>query len=273
MKKRVVMWVAVLFFALLFLGNLLRNEFAVRQMPMTGKEDITAVLQKETLTENDYRYLLCQTGLGASAIEDIRKDTFSFRDAILAFQEQYFEPIEHRSEFIFFPTTKEETIQGEEIVLPPLRDGDILITRATHTLGFRHGHAAIVIDAAKGKTVESVLLGEKSSVQRVAKWKKYPSLLILRPKREELAIKAAKFAEEHLVGVDYSLFVGLLQKDKQHQNVIQSTHCSHLVWQAYWAAGLDLDGNGWLVLPQNIAASDELEVAFAYGFDAERRWE
>jgi uncharacterized protein YycO len=52
---------------------------------------------------------------------------------------------------------------------------------------------------------------------------------------------------------------------------IDTTHCSHLVWQAYKAAGMDIDGSGWLVLPADIASDDDLDVVFAYGFDPKNR--
>ena len=276
MKKRVSFAIIALAFLLVLIVVLFAVcENGARKLPETEKVNIEHLLQKEKLDDGDYVFLLNQTGLGKSAIEDLRTQADGFSETILAFQNQYHSPAEYQCDFIFFPTTKEEQLatNADRIKLPPLRDGDILITRSTHTLGFRHGHAGIVVDASRGKTVESVLLGVKSSVQSVEKWTRYPTLLILRPKDNMVAQQAASFAKEHLVGVDYSFLAGLWKKDKQNDLPMNSTHCSHLVWQAYYAAGLDIDGDGWLVLPQDIANCKELQLVFAYGFDAERRWE
>ena len=263
-------FVALIAVFLILVSVQIINENNVRTYPPQERRDISDLLLKEDFSEEDYDALLMQTGLGKEAICDFKK-TDSFKEIMLLFQEQFFEETEVDCEFIF-PTTKEETLKGgKRINIPPLKDGDILITKATHTLGWRHGHAAIVTDAETGETLEAVTYGCESSFQNVKKWEKYPSLLILRAKDEEIAKKAAEFAKNKLVGVDYGLFVGLLSKDKQDMKAIDTTHCSHLVWQAYKAAGMDIDGSGWLVLPSDIAADYDLEVIFAYGFDPKNR--
>ncbi len=268
LKRKGFMSLIVIF--LLLVSVQIINENNVRTHPPEEEQDISDLLVKEDFSEEDYDALLMQTGLGKDAIRDFKK-TDSFMEIVLSFQKQFFEEVEIDCEFIF-PTTKEETLKGgKRINIPPLKDGDVLITKATHTLGWRHGHAAIVTDAKTGETLEAVTYGCESSFQNVSKWEKYPSLLILRAKDEKIARKAAEFAKNKLFGVDYGLFVGILSKDKQYMKVIDTTHCSHLVWQAYKAAGMDLDGSGWLVLPDDIAGDDDLDIVFAYGFDPKNR--
>lgn len=267
--KRKSLIVLISVFLVLVLVQII-NEKNIRTNPPEEYRDINLLLAKENLTKEDYDALTMQTGLGKDAICEFQKED-DFGKIMLSFQTQFFEKRDVDCEFIF-PTTKEESLKGSKrINIPPLKDGDILITKATHTLGWRHGHAAIVTDAEKGETLEAVTYGCESSLQNVSKWQKYPSLLILRAKDEEIAKKAAEFAKNKLVGVDYGLLVGILCKDKQEMEVIDTTHCSHLVWQAYKAAGMDIDGSGWLVLPGDIAADNDLDVVFAYGFDPKNR--
>lgn len=256
---------------LLFAAGLIICEKEARTFPIAERMNISGLLTKENLSEDDYKILMQQTGLGRAAVCDIKNSSDNFKEDILAFQEQFFEKTDYKCEYLF-PITNEERLfysdgRRKNIMLAPVKDGDILITRATHSLGFRHGHAAIVIDAENEKTLESVVLGTKSAVQELDKWRNYPTVLILRPKDSKTAEKAAQYAKESLVNVDYGLFVGILKKDKQHMDIIDSTQCAHLVWQAYYAAGEDIDSDGWLVIPDDISQNTNLEVVFAYGFD------
>lgn len=277
-RKKHIYLIAVLFMiAALFAVRLAVNESLAHVEPRIGRENISSLLEKQNFTDEDYRTILEQTGIGKSAVDELKTSVY-FAQMMLEFQEQYFAPAFWRCEFIF-PTTKEESLTYENgsnrfIEFVPVHNGDIIITRATHTLGWRHGHAAIVTDAENEETLESVLLGQKSSFQDLTKWRNYPSVLVLRPKDEEIGEIAAQFAKQYLSGVDYSMFVGLKKKDKQTQDPIDSTQCAHLVWQAYRAAGLDIDSNGgWLVIPKDIANCKELEVVQAFGFDPDKRWQ
>ena len=245
-----------------------RNAHVVSKVP---QRDITTILAKDHFSEEDYHILLLQTGLGKTAVDDLRQKNDCFLEDMLEFQNQYFSPVHYRREFMF-PTAREERLVYENgnprtIKFAPVRDGDIIITRATHTMLWRHGHAAIVTDAQQEETLESVMLGQESSFQTLDKWRGYPSILILRAKNETVGRKAAEYAKEHLAAVDYNPFVGIKKKDKHNEELIDSTQCAHLVWQAYQAVGVNTDANdGWLVLPRDIANSTELEIVQIYGF-------
>ena len=85
---------------------------------------------------------------------------------------------------------------------------------------------------------------------------------------KNVAEKAAEYAKEHLVGVDYNILSGVLKKDKSDEEVPKSSHCSHIVWQAYKAAGVDIDQTGGMfVTPFNVALSDKLQVVQLYGLN------
>jgi uncharacterized protein YycO len=221
-------------------------------------------------SEEDYDILLRQTGLGRDAVNKI----FSL-SALEEYQESFFAPPAYRCDSIGIVTNEERfydedgnLIKGFRI--SGVRDGDILITKATHSVGWRHGHAAIVIDAQKGKTVEAVLWGQPSMIQNLSKWQTYPTFIQLRFKDERISSEAAAFAKENLNNVDYGLFTGLITKYKDE---ISITQCAHLPWYAYMRFGYDFDSNGgWLVTPKDIANSEYLEVVQIYGVDPDRIW-
>ncbi len=51
-------------------------------------------------------------------------------------------------------------------------------------------------------------------------------------------------------------------------DTIKSSHCSHIVWQAYMAAGCDIDSDkGFVVTPKDIAMSDELKIVQIFGIN------
>lgn len=268
-KKRA--WLLLAALTVLLVIRAVVNGQNVHTVSKMQRENITEILAQDSFSEKDYRTLLLQTGLGKTAVEDLKRQSESFTEDMLEFQEQYFAPVYCQSD-VMFPTAREERLVDENgnprtIRLAPVHDGDIVITRATHTMTWRHGHAAIITDAQAEQTLESVVFGEKSSFQMLEKWRGYPSVLVLRPKNRSAGEEAAQFAKTHLGDVDYSLFVGLKKKDKQEETAIDSTQCAHLVWQAYRAAGIDTDANGgWLVLPRDIANSPELELVQTFGF-------
>ncbi len=236
----------------------------------------TTVVNNEYLPQKDYQNLFLATGLLQRGINDsVQSNGFDLMLEDLFKQMQA--PVYTKGEYIFFPTTKAELLVDEKkhnrkLVLPPVQVGDILITKSTDTLLYRHGHAGIVIDE-DGKTIESFMLGVPSDSLSVSDWTGYSTLMILRPKEihQEKAKQAASYAKEHLMKVPYNLFTGLIKKDKSKQ--VDSTQCAHLVWQAYYAAGLDIDGDGgWLVTPFDITKSSAFDVVFSFGFGDEAKW-
>lgn len=245
--------------------------------------DISFAAETAELSPEAYRLLFLQTGLGQTAIEDLRRQSDSdgdFLAMLQKFQAQLQNKRRYRRRFLFFPTTTEEALQNGdgsdcELELPPLRAGDILITKSTKTLLYRHGHAALVLNPTAGTVVEAMMLGTTSDICSVDGWLSYPTVLVLRPKNaaQQTIDAAVSFGKTRLVGVPYRLLTGLLQKDKSEQKAIRGTQCAHLVWQAYYAAGLSLDSDGgWLVTPHDLADSDALEIVFSFGFGENGRW-
>jgi hypothetical protein len=57
--------------------------------PDYDKRDITGILEKEVLSDDDYKELFYQTGLGKTAVDEILKDK-SGKEKILEFQKNFF---------------------------------------------------------------------------------------------------------------------------------------------------------------------------------------
>ena len=240
--------------------------------------DLSEVAAKEELSKEDYALIFSQTGLAKPAVEDLRESSENFLETLKIFQSQKLSPAYSGREYLFFPFTVAEVLKETDgknryLTLPPLKKGDILITKSTKSFIYRHGHAAIVID--DGKTVaEAFMIGSESDTSSVASWEAYATIMVLRPKAgQETVDNAVNFAQEKLLGVPYRLLTGISDKDQSDHEIVNATQCSHLVWQAYKAAGVDLDADGtWLVTPADISASDDLELVYSFGFGEDGLW-
>lgn len=248
--------------------------------PNYQKTDISAILARKELSAADYQTLFYQTGLGRAAIDDLRNQYPDSTERILLFQENFFRKIRivcERNSII----SREESVVDEEgrlingTQLAPLRNGDIIITKASHTYGWRQGHCAMVIDAANGKTLESVVVGTNSMIQDIDKWTNYPNFIVLRLKNapEELTDAIARTAVEYLSDIPYRISAGIFLPKYADQKEVIGTHCSHLIWLAYRWHNIDLDSDGGIaVTPKDIANSPELDKIQVYGTDPGNVW-
>lgn len=224
------------------------------------------ILNGEALSNDDYEAILLQTGLGAPAVdklvssnaqEDIQdyynyyqkeKDFDCAREGVLAYHE--------------YITDKD----GNYIKNPPLADlqnGDIIVTLSIHSFGWRHGHAAVVVDAEKGTIVQAVMLGENSALGNVNEFNQFPLVAVLRARdTDETTRRAIGDCASELTGIRYSLLAGIIGNNAE---LLEATHCAHLVWYAYNEFGIDIDNNGGVVTPRDILKSNKLEIVQVYG--------
>lgn len=242
--------------------------------PSGEEADLTQLLQKEKPDDGVYRTLLAQAGLGRPAV-DALWDAPDGKQEILRLQAAYFAS----AHFLCQPNSPisfEERVTGaageeaRSTDIVGIQAGDILLTPCSHTFGWRNGHAALVVDPVGRRTLESVVLGSKSSIQDLSKWEGYPQFAVLRLRDASMATRAqaAAWAMQHLVGIPYDFTVGVLHPKQPGETGITGTQCAHLVWLAYKAAGYDIDSNGGrVVLPRDIARSPLLEVVQVYGVD------
>ncbi|KAF5056750.1 hypothetical protein DSECCO2_364000 [anaerobic digester metagenome] len=247
--------------------------------PDYQKEDISIILEKETFTEEDYKQLFYQTGLGKTAVDELMKKSDG-KSEIIKFQEIFFRDNEVLCKPIGIITSQESIVNDEGKPMygfnfAPYENGYVLITKATHSLGWRHGHAAIITDAERGETLEAVILGTNTMFQNINKWRVYPSFMMLKLKdtSQETLDEIAEFAKNNMNDVPYGLFVGLLSSKNPVPEKLKSTQCSHLVWYPFMQKGYDVDYDGsWLVTPKDIANSDLFEVVQIYGVDPAEIW-
>jgi uncharacterized protein YycO len=271
---------AILLSALLRLSNVLteQNAHIYPDYPMA---DITDTLSKGTLSEDDYNLLYHQTGLGKAAVDELRKKYPDYSQRILQIQNNFFKRINYVCEKIS-PITWEESVVDSSgacytdgTVLAAIHDGDILLTKSSHTFGWRNGHAALIVDSANGYTLESIVLGTDSCLEDISKWTNYPNFIHLRLKEstDELLNDVAELAREKLCSVPYDLTVGIFSPKYQKAGNITKTYCSHLVWEAFRLFDYDLDSNGGaIVTPRDIANSPKLEVVQIFGVDPDNIW-
>lgn len=246
----------------------------IYEVPDYQKADLEELLNKKELSEEDYRFLFMQTGLSEAAMKKLLEE--GNEEKIYRIQNRLFKetsPVCEKNSIISW----EEWNEREEdwITFAGLEDGDILITPCSHSFGWRNGHAAIVVDAENGETLESLVLGMKSSLQSVEKWEMYPCVMVFRLKgvSEEIRSEIARNAKENLCNIDYGLETGILFP-AYGEEVTEKTHCAHLVWYAYRSYGYDLDSDGGrIVTPKDLTESPLLEPMQVVGVNPRELWE
>jgi uncharacterized protein YycO len=248
--------------------------------PNYEKTSIVEILNKNEISDDDYKELFYQTGLGHSAIDSLLEDKVNGKIRILKFQENLFKDIN-----VFYqritPITYQENIKDNDgkfisgTDLAPYKNGYILVTRATHSLGWRHGHAAIVADSYNGNVLEAAVLGEDSQISDINSWKYYPNFMILKLKDADQTKldEIAEYAVKKLYKIPYKLTSGIFSTKYKDGVDPNGTHCSHLVWYPFKKFGYDLDSNGGMIVtPQDIAKSPYLEIIQVYGFNPKELW-
>lgn len=220
------------------------------------------------LTPNtDYQTIFEQTGLGKSAAQKlIDEDKF---DLILEAQETFFNPPNPKCNDMFSFFVKEDRMDETGVDFVDLQPGDILLSLSTHSFGWRHGHAGLVIDDES--VLESEVIGTKSKINPLYHFGTYSNYAVLRikdvtPKQQE---EVVAFAKENLQGVWYSVAAGFVgDKAPSCESDDFRVQCAYLVWYAYNYFGYDLDSDGGcLVSTYDILHSDKLEIVQIFGMN------
>lgn len=268
--------------------------------PQAERQDIHPILEQSQITEEQLTILSEQTGLHPRIISKLLKQGQAKQ--LYQLQQHYFTPV-HIESLNTTPLTISEHLVDEQgrrttgMPLVDLQDGDVLITKNSRFLGWRNGHAALVVDAEKGLILEAIMLGTVTKLSSIEKWSTYPSFQVLRLKAEyalkdesaqktdnsvaSLPEKIANYAEENLTEIPYHLHAGIFERISSSSlktvqaadpeaiadTMLKGTHCAHLVWYAYKQFGVDLDSDGGLIVtPNDIRNSDYLEVIQSFGY-------
>lgn len=277
-KKRCFLVIMILLVALIALWVFLQHiypHFRTPFVPSYPQQDLTETLAKPTLGEEDYRLLFAQTGLAQPAVDGLLALGEAGKEQILDTQRAFFgHPGDAPCEPLGI-TTREHRYLNEEgkalciVPLAPLKEGDILVTLSTHTAGWSHGHAGLVVDVEGGATLESVVLGSLSAQMDVNHWRSYSTLAVLRPKSDdETRRKVVQLALDKLDNIPYSLVSGAFGDKFQPLDGPHSAHCGYLPWYAWMTLGVDLDGDGGrIAAPEDFLHSPNVEVVQVFGFD------
>ena len=80
--------------------------------------------------------------------------------------------------------------------------------------------------------------------------------------------EVVNYAKNSLVNIPYSAF------SSSFTDSIRKTQCAHIVWYAYHKFDFELLKNDKLiVLPYDLASSEEVEVVQTFGFDPNVPWD
>lgn len=271
--KRVCLVLAALlvFLAVRACAELMREPGMTAAQTQLEQTDITDLCQLveegEPLSEDQQDLLMEQTGLGQPGLEAVLEDKNG--DYLLECQQAWF--AQHATVCVDNGLTSSEELLVDARQPAPydLQAGDILVSLNSHTVGYRHGHAALVVEGDRGVTLEAATMGTDSMILSASHWRDYPSFVQLRLKSDRydaqaVGEEAADAALEHLKGVPYDLFCGFFLPSLPVQPP-QSVQCASLVWYAYALVGVDLQLDGLMASPTTLLNSPELEVVQAFG--------
>ncbi len=251
-------------------------------IPQVERRDIYTWVRQGRLAESQLEVVAQQTGVHKEIIAELLEERRW--QLLLELQGAYFATVDTEEVASSIVTLSEYVVDEEGryrkgTPLVDIQNGDILITKNSRFLGWRNGHAGLVVDAKKGLVLEAVMLGTNTKLCSVEKWRGYPAFQVLRM-REELEVPvgaAVAYAIEHMVDVPYSLLAGMADRlcyamtgEKIGQAMLptlKGTQCAHLVWYVYMQVGIDLDSDGGLfVTPADLQNSPYLEVIQNYGY-------
>ena len=272
MKKVLAIFSLILSIVIAFCGILsvvtLHNNASFS--PEYEMVDLKPILLKKTFSDDDYKTLFYQTGLGKCAIDTI-KDSEDFLETVEKYQRNFFKKSSYICSRDALTTSMEYNVtdsgvltEGFEIF--PVKAGYVLLMESSHSLGWRHGHAGIAV--GNDYVLEAPIIGEPSMEYHLSTWAYYPSFIMLRLKNtsdEELK-KIAKDAERYLNGIVYNPFAGIFNKSQGKKP--KTVQCAYLVWYAFYNHNIDIDSDGGnLVTVEDIKNSDLFEIVQIYGYN------
>ena len=259
---------------------LLQSVFAHRTpqfFPDWEAQDLSAVLEQDRLQPGDYDLIFTQTGLAPAAVDELRSYGSGGLDYIRQIQEAFFQPVPAECQELLPGrfTCEDILVDGEgrdveAAPLAPMLPGDIMVSFSTHSVGWRHGHAGLVLAPLQQVTLEAVQLGMNTYAPYATHWSKYSNFMILRVRDAdwETRVDTVRFAVEHLYDIPYSLLAGVFGPKEQRDPDRLTAQCAYLPWRAWLESGLDLDSDGGrIVTIADLAESRALEVVQVYGID------
>ena len=240
-----------------------------RWVPEYEMLDISQILQKTTLTSEDYEILYAQTGLTKLGIDDLLLLDDGV-EQILYIQECFFKDYQITDDnFAIFSHFYE--IKGI-YPLAPLKNGDIIISASTDFSWWNMGHCAMVVNAEDCEIIEINGFGDFSEETYVFSISKRGNYMILRPNIDEATVNdIVEYTKSELLDLPYDATIGVLSR--KYNEEITATQCAHIFWYAFYKFGYDIDSNGGTVVtPQNVSNSQYFDLVQVQGFDPYELW-
>lgn len=266
MIRKIIKWIyraLAIMLALFACIYLLQDVWAHRHGYFTPDYEMVELTER-----SDYETITAQTGLGRPAIE--RLISSGEMETIREIQSTFFTKAEVECAPIFGWITRSDRIEKKQS--PPMVDlqpGDIILSLSTHSIGWRHGHAGLVLD--EKYVLECTTLGKNSSIVKVKEWKSYSNYAVLRVKEatQETREEVVSYAKENLCNMPYHLSAGFIgEKAPAIEETYFGLQCAYLVWYAWQHFGYDLDSDGGrLVTAQDLLDSKHLQMVQVYGLD------
>lgn len=274
MRKKKIGWLCLLLAAVLAISGTVTQTIVhnrvIHYTPDYAMIDLTPILAHETFSEDDYRTLFYQTGLGHAAIDELRTNE-DFAGVLSVFQANFFAPVTVDCRRMAVTTCMEFTVDedGEDVsaFLPaPAHTGDVVVMLSSHSFGWRHGHAGLMV--SETQVLEAAMIGTDSDVYPLTMWTGHPTFVLLRYKNADEATltELSRNARKTLETIPYSIFAGVFGKNEGYRPT--KTQCAHIVWYAYHVKGFDIDRNGGnIVTVQDILYHPDFEIVQIYGLD------
>lgn len=138
------------------------------------------------------------------------------------------------------------TIEQWDSIKSEATKGNILLTKDQVTLGYNHGHAAIVYQNCK-KIIEAPGVGNLSTERDIDAWENFYTCKLMYPASPDFETRksAADMAKEKYVGWEYAI--------APSRSSTKYLNCATLVWRAYNDVGVVLGyANADTVTPRNL---------------------
>lgn len=229
--------------------------------------DLSEVLEKEELSDDDYALLFEQTGLTRIGVDRALAMGTAGKTRILTVQKNYFKEFEVINDK-FAPYICTDRLNGTAQAIY-LETGDIVVTSSTHLSGWRMGHAGLVTDGASGSVLQAMAYGTPTYIGKITDFTSRINFMIFSVRTDSETKENAAAYGASLVGTPYDATTGVFT----NKNKIEKTQCAHIVWYSYKQFGVDLDSDGGLIVtPNDIARSPEVELVQVFGFDPAKLW-
>ena len=263
----IVFAVIILLVSTLFIGARVRRNWKPWS-PNYDKVNIVDIINKPTLTNDDYNLLYRQTGLTKLGIDGLLEK--GEKSTILKIQDYFFE-----SQDIYykdFAPLMGYMRRHKDSYVPhaALENGDILFSPSTFLSFIEMGHSAMVINEDSETLIQASGYDTPSNTVTANNIFVRPAFIVLRVNADYTTRNAVStYAKQELMKLDYDILAGIFEP-KAPEN-IKKTHCSHIVWYAYNHFGIDVDGTGGkIVTPLDLTLSENVSVVQIYGIDIEK---